>query len=132
MTRFFTLAIASFALGSVSAHALTWDTNDDGKVDAVEFATGNTAAATFNRFDDNDDGAISPAEVGLNEPDAVFERADDDSDGFLTKDELTMATFLSYDRDQSGGLEESEMSTYEYEQDIRSNPFAGESGRTRR
>lgn len=132
MTRLFVTILASAALAGTAAHAVTWDTNDDGTVDAAEFAKGNSAALTFDRFDDNDDGAITPREVGLTEPDEVFLAADNNGDGALTPSELTEGTFNTYDRNNDGSLDTEEMKIFEYEESIRQNPFAGEAGKTKR
>lgn len=72
MCRHFAGMTAIFAIGAGPAMAVTWDTNDDGSVDAEMFASGNAPSMTFDRFDDNGDGAISPAEVGLTRPDRIF------------------------------------------------------------
>lgn len=125
MFRYFTSMAAVLALGVNTAFAVTWDTNDDGAVDAEEFAKGNIASITFDRFDDNGDGAISPAEVGLTEPDEIFMAGDNNGDGLLTRAELSAATFGSYDRNRDEVLDEEEWSIFEQEERVRSRPFAG-------
>lgn len=115
---------AVVGLGVSVASATTWDTNDDGSVDAKEFATGNSAAVTFDRFDDDGNGVITPNEVGLSKPDEIFERADNNSDGALSRTELSEATFASYDRDQDGMLRDDEWRRFEYDEGRRNNPFA--------
>lgn len=92
------------------AFAVTWDTNDDGSVDAEEFAKGDVASVTFDGFDDDGDGAISPAEVGLTEPDEIFMAGDGEGDGLPVRGELSAATFVSYDRDRDEALDEDEWS----------------------
>ena len=125
MFRTITASTFAFIMSMGAAHAVSWDTNDDGKVDAKEFATGNISDNTFTRFDDNGDGTITPNEVGLDSPDDAFRRADDNGDGYLTKEELTLGTFYSYDGNVDGILDAEEFERYQYEQEVRSKPFGG-------
>ena len=114
MTRKSLLAATALALAAGPAGAAaTWDTNDDGSVNAREFVEGYKSPEVFNRFDDDDDSALTPEELGLSEPDAVFREADENGDGELTQREISSMTFMSYDEDASGALEDDEVSRLE-------------------
>lgn len=113
MTRLTTTIAATAALIAAPAAAMTWDTNDDGSVDAREFVSGYANAATFDRFDDDGNGALTPQEVGLTRPDAVFLAADANHDGTLSMAEIGGGTFRSYDRDRNALIDRREMEAYE-------------------
>lgn len=113
MKRITTLLTAATALAAAPAFAaMTWDTNDDGAVDAREFTDGQVAASTFERFDDDNDGALTPEEVGLDAPDRHFMQADVDGDGALSEQELGVGTFDFYDTDDDRAISEDEMAEY--------------------
>lgn len=115
-------AVAGLAL-STAAQADSWDTNNDGVIDSVEFTKGHETYKDFVRFDEDRDGYISPTELGMTEPDSVFLVIDADEDGMLSREELSEGTFVSYDTDADGVLSEAEFVIYENEQVIRTSPY---------
>jgi Ca2+-binding EF-hand superfamily protein len=129
MTRKSLLAAAALALAAGPAGAaVTWDTDDDGSVNAQEFVKGYRSAEAFNRFDDDDDSALTPNELGLSEPDAVFRAADENGDGELTQREISSMTFMSYDEDASGALEGDEVSRLESDVETGETPLLDDIG----
>jgi len=125
MNRIIAGTLTAIALGFGPAQAVTWDTNDDGSVNAEEFVRGHAGSSTFQRFDDNNDNVITPAEVGLENPDEVFMKADENDDGQLNREELGMAAFMSYDTDLDMSLDTEEWDAFERDQSIRETPFGG-------
>ncbi len=126
-----TTAIAAMlGLAAAPALAVTWDDNDDGQVNAGEFVSGYTAANTFDRYDDDGNGALSPAEVGLSEPDRVFEMADLDDSGALDRAELTVGAFATYDTDRDRMLSAEEMSVFDADREAGRSIFENDAPRT--
>jgi opacity protein-like surface antigen len=124
MTRTTMTALAALALATAPATAaVTWDTNDDGSVNAEEFVSGYSEGEAFNRFDDDDDNRLTPEEVGLEEPDAVFEAADANDDGVLSQAEVGGWTFGEYDVDADEELSEEEMAEYEADEEAMRTPL---------
>lgn len=124
MTRITLTALATIALAAAPAAAVTWDTNDDGSVNAEEFVSGYTNASAFDRFDDNDDDRLTPAEVGLADgPDAVFRAADDNKDGVLSRSEVAGTTFDRYDENRDRMLDATEMERYEADEEAMRTPL---------
>jgi len=76
------------------------DTNGDGVIDAAEFEAAavqravdhaaERAAERFARMDQDEDGQLSPDDMGGREG-RMFEHADENGDGILTEDELLNA-----------------------------------------
>jgi len=124
MKRITTLIAATAALAAGPALAATsFDTNDDGTVDAKEFLEGDVAAATFDRFDDDNNGVVTPEELGLDGPTFRFMLADVNNDGALSESELGSTTFVYYDKNNDAKLSENEMETFRAEARKEQGPF---------
>jgi len=106
-------AIAAAALTATPALAANWDTNDDGSVSSEEFRSGYVSASAFDRFDDDDNGVLSPEELGLSEPTPLFNDSDANNNGTIEPDEAGRALFVSYDEDENESLDSDEFAAYE-------------------
>lgn len=105
------IALAA-ALTAAPALAADWNADEDGTLDVEEFVEGDVSAATFNRVDDDDDGALSPDEVGLDAPTEAFDRVDTDGSGAIEQDEAGTMLFAVYDADDDDALSDAELDRY--------------------
>jgi Ca2+-binding EF-hand superfamily protein len=92
-----------------------WDNDKDGLLSDQEFATVYSNSEIFGDADSDKDGMWSQEEVlqtgYMSEEE--FTEADADGDGMLTEDQTMDAIFTYWDADESGTLDEDELSARE-------------------
>ncbi|MFW5654622.1 MAG: hypothetical protein ACOCYW_03115 [Roseicyclus sp.] len=92
-----------------------WDDDEDGLLSDREFATVYSSSDMFGAADADGDGMWSREEVlrtgYMSEEE--FDEADTDGDGLLTQEQTVDAIFTYWDTDESGYLDEGELSDRE-------------------
>jgi len=83
------------------------DANNDGRITESEW---DGSLATFDRFDRNRDGRLSPAELGSVRPPTAFASIDANRDGRITMSEWPWSrrTFIQQDGDSDGAVTRAE------------------------
>lgn len=110
-----TLFVTPAAIAQQDEWWTEWDNNEDGLLSDQEFGTVYSNSEIFSDADTDQDGMWSQEEIlqtGYMSEEEFIE-ADADGDGMLTEDQTMDAIFTYWDTDESGSLDEDELSARE-------------------